>query len=157
MMVECYDKWWLPKDMNNMGYIFEYCDEYCIKLFNTPINKEKLLNAFMKSEFRKEMEQGHPKFLSQASIDSIKQWIKEDYNNDIHEFIVDNNEKMLGYIKNQMFWVGWIYAYIHFMAKMPSERIIDILPIEYMTDQYYTGHEINKSVYFNSIKDKLAE
>ena len=28
----CYDEFWLSKDMENMGYFFEYCDEYCKEL-----------------------------------------------------------------------------------------------------------------------------
>ena len=32
-----YDKFWLYKDMENMGYIFEYCDKYCKQLFNKDI------------------------------------------------------------------------------------------------------------------------
>ena len=27
--LSCYDEFWLNKDMENMGYFFEYCDEYC--------------------------------------------------------------------------------------------------------------------------------
>ena len=43
----CYDKWWLSKDMDNMGYLFEYCDDYCEKLYNVKIDKNKLLKAFI--------------------------------------------------------------------------------------------------------------
>ena len=25
----CYDQFWLKKDMENMGYLFEFCDQYC--------------------------------------------------------------------------------------------------------------------------------
>ncbi len=25
----CYDEFWLNKDMENMGYFFEYCGKYC--------------------------------------------------------------------------------------------------------------------------------
>ena len=152
-MPECYDEWWLPKDMDDMGYMFEYCDSHCRELYNVSVDKIKLMNAFMRSKFRKEMEEGHPKFLSQASADSIKQWIDVDYKKDLSAFAEANPR---GFEHNQMFWVGWIYAYIHFMSKLPSAKIVELLPIEYMLDQYYTGHEMNKTVYYEHIKEKLA-
>lgn len=156
-MYECYDEWWLPKDMEDMGYIFEYCDRYCLDMYQTEIDKVIFLTAFMHSGFRKEMEIGHPKFLSQAAKDSIRQWIQVDYNNDLSEFMIKNDAGTNNYIINQMYWIGWIYAYIHYMSKLPSKEIVNILPINYMIEQYYTGHEMNKSTYYNHIEHLLIK
>lgn len=76
--VNCYDEWWLRKDMENMGYIFEYCDKYCKDLFNVKIDKKKFLNAFMVSRFRYTMETGHERMLSQAGRDSVKMFVNVD-------------------------------------------------------------------------------
>lgn len=152
-MNECYDEWWLPKDMERMGYMFEYCDTECLNRYNTKIDKIKLMTAFMNSDFRELMEQGHPKFLSQASTDSLKQWIQTDYNNDIEEFVT---KKDLEFEHNQMYWVGWIYAYIHFASKLPSKELVKALPIETMIEQYYTGHEVSKENYYDKIKDIIT-
>ena len=45
----CYDEFWLNKDMENMGYFFEYCDKYCKEILedNTFIlDKERFIEAF---------------------------------------------------------------------------------------------------------------
>ena len=78
-----YDSWWLRKDMENMGYIFEYCDKYCKQLFHVDIDKKKFLNAFMVSKFRLEMETGHERLLSQSAQDSVKMFINVDCNGNI--------------------------------------------------------------------------
>ena len=36
-----YDKWWLNKDMENMGFFFEYCDKYCLEMYGVRIDKAK--------------------------------------------------------------------------------------------------------------------
>lgn len=154
--MKCYDEWWLDTDMNRMGYLFEYCDKYCNEILGidrNKINKVKLLTAFMKSRFRKEMEQGHPKFLSQASYDSIKQWISVDYNNDISQFLQESNNKK--FEQNQLYWIGWIYAYIHFVSKLSSKEIIKRLPIKTMLQHYALCHEISKESYYKRIEDQL--
>ena len=46
----CYDEFWLNKDMENMGYFFEYCDKYCKEILedNTFIlDKERFIEAFI--------------------------------------------------------------------------------------------------------------
>ena len=152
--MKCYDEWWLPKDMENMGYLFEYCDKYCKVLYNIQIDKIKLLTAFMCSEFRKEMEEGHPKFLSQAAKDSLVQWLNVDYDGDISAFKTRTKEK---YAENQMYWIGWMYGYIHFRTKLPSKEIVKELPITEMLQHYYLGHEMSKQVYFDRISNRFSE
>ena len=36
--MKCYDDWWLAKDMENMGYLFEYCDKYCKEIYGVNID-----------------------------------------------------------------------------------------------------------------------
>ena len=136
-----------------MGYLFEYCDKYCRELYGVNIDKIKLLTAFMNSDFRREMEQGHPKFLSQSARDSLMQWISADYGNNLEEFEthIDQDE----YRENQFYWVGWIYAYIHYRTRRSSRRIVSRLPIEQMLNNYYFGHEMSKETYFARIEDKV--
>lgn len=153
---KCYDEWWLAKDMENMGYIFEYCQEYCEELFNTNIDKIKFLNAFMISKCRAEMEIGDPKLLSQAAYDTIKNFVEYEYDGETGQFNVDNNTNN-DYSANQLYWVGWIYAYIHYKSKFPSSKIVEIMPIENMLKEYYTSHEMDNNVYYFKIKHMFAE
>ena len=112
----CYDEFWLNKDMENMGYFFEYCNEYCREILNDNnfvLDKEKFIESFMKSDCRGEQPEH-------------------------------------GYM--QLYWIGWIYAYIHFMSKESSKIIIKKLPLKEILIDYKIGHEMSKEAYYNKIK-----
>ena len=152
--MRCYDKWWLSKDMDNMGYLFEYCDEYCKELYGIDIDKIKLLTGFMNSRFRRLMEIGHPKFLSQSARDSLRQWIQVDYNNNLNKFKLRGIKNE--YNHNQFYWIGWTYAYIHYKTKLSSRTIIHRLPIKKMLMNYNLGHEMSKEVFYSHIQNQVV-
>lgn len=83
----CYDKWWLSKDMENMGYIFEYCEDYCHDLFNINISPESFIKEFMNSVCRREMETGHLKLLSQSALDTVEDFVTLELKQDYSKFI----------------------------------------------------------------------
>ena len=122
-------------------YFFEYCDKYCKELFGTNVDKVKLLTEFMNSQFRRKMEPGHPRFLSQSAKDLLIQWIEVDYGNDLSDFSI--GRKKNEYRTNQFYWIGWMYAYIHYKTGLSSKSIVSRLPIEEMLSHYYLGHEIS--------------
>ena len=77
----CYDEFWLDKDMENMGYLFEYCEAYCREILGDEqflLDKEMFIESFMKSDCRALMEIGHPTLLSQAAYDTAKDFIEVD-------------------------------------------------------------------------------
>ena len=51
----------------------------------------------------------------------------------------------------QLYWVGWMYAYIHFMSKERSRKIIEKLPLKEMLIDYKLGHEMSKETYYQKI------
>lgn len=150
---ECYDEWWLSKDMENMGYIFEYCVKYCIELYNVYIDKKRFLNDFMCSNIRREMETGHPRLLSQSAFDTIKAFVKYEKRNRIEQYKSGDFNEYEEYGFNQFYWVGWMYAYIHFCTKLSSRNIIARISLDEMLDLYYLGHEMDKTVFFEHIRD----
>ena len=141
----CYDEYWLSKDMENMGYIFEYCDEYCKEILEDKgfiLDKEKFIESFMKSDCRALMEIGHPTLLSQAAYDTVKNFIEIDNDNDIETFRL--REKTANYKHMQLYWAGWMYAYIHFRSRVRSKIIIEKLPLREILIDYKAGHEMSK-------------
>lgn len=149
-----YDKWWLNKDMENMGFFFEYCDKYCWDIYRVKIDKVKLLTAFMNSNFRRVMELGHPRLLSQSAKDSLVQWISADYAGNLSDFLIKKSKKW-NYAHNQFYWVGWMYAYLHYKSGLSSKTIVTRLPIDLMLEHYYLGHEMSKEAYFARAGRKL--
>lgn len=141
-----YDEWWLSKDMENMGYIFEYCYKYCLELFNVPIDIKKFLNDFMSSVIRSKAEIGHPSLVSQSAIDTVEKFIKVDNSGDIEKYrIKTKNER---YSDNQLYWVGWAYAYFHYRADITSKKLIKKLPLDFMLKEYKLAHEMDIEVYY---------
>lgn len=148
----CYDEFWLNKDMENMGYFFEYCDKYCKEILaddSFVLDKEKFIEAFMKSDCRALMEIGHPTLLSQAAYDTVKKFIQVDLNNNIETF--RSKGEPPEYKHMQLYWAGWMYAYIHFMSKECSQSIIAKLPLKEMLIDHKIGHEMSKEAYYKKI------
>lgn len=148
-----YDDWWLPSDMENMGYFFEFCNNYTKEYFDTYVDAEKFTTAFMKSNCRHEMETGHPKLLSQAAVDTLRNYVEVDLNSDLSEFTV---EEPVGYRVDQMYWVGWMYAYIHFEYDIPSAELVNRLPVKEMLRLYGLGHEMSKELFLDKVKEALV-
>ena len=148
----CYDEFWLNKDMENMGYFFEYCGKYCQEILadnSFDLDKEKFIEAFMKSDCRALMEVGHPTLLSQAAYDTVKDFIQVDNKNNIETF--RSKGKQPEYKHMQLYWVGWMYAYIHFMSKENSKTIIEKMPLKELLIDYKIGHEMGKETYYKKI------
>ena len=109
----CYDEFWLNKDMENMGYFFEYCGKYCQEILadnSFDLDKEKFIEAFMKSDCRALMEVGHPTLLSQAAYDTVKDFIQVDNNNNIETFRSKGEQPE--YICNYIGWAGCMHIFI---------------------------------------------
>lgn len=147
----CYDKFFLRKDMENMGYLFEYCNKYCKELFNVDIDELKFLNAFMKSKCRYTMETGHERLLSQAAVDTVEMFIKVDCDGDAKQFERTSNSQY-DFCYHQLYWVGMMYAYMHYRADMLSKDLIKLFPLDLMLEHYYLGHEMSREAYFDHIK-----
>lgn len=147
-----FDIFWLDTDMENMAYLFEYCNTYCKKLFKTEIDIEKFLNTFMRSNIRAEAESGHPRILSQAAEDTVEKFIEVDCNKNISQFKKDKHTKN-NYLPNQLYWVGWVYSYIGYKQDIHFKDLVEILPIQEMLRLYHCGHEMDITVFYDHIKD----
>lgn len=149
-----YDKFWLYKDMENMGYIFEYCDNYCKKLFDKDVNKVDFIKAFMNSKCRYEMETGHPTLLSQSGYDTVEDFVEVDLDGKLDKFNTNINENK-NFCHNQLYWIGWAYAYIHYEKDILSKDLIKILPLEDMLNIYHLGHEMDISNVLAKVEDRF--
>lgn len=158
-----YYDYWLSKDMENMGYLFEYCDTFCHQYLEKQgettllckyVDRDKFLNTFMCSKMRLEMEDNHPKLLSQAAIDSFFLYIEVDCKGDIEQFLTDTEPASLP--KNMYYWVGWAYSYIHHQADIHFKDLVSLLPLNYMLENYHVGHEMDISIFYDKVKERLG-
>lgn len=116
--INSYDKYWLARDMENMGYLFEYCDEYCKKLYKIEIDNIKFLQDFLVSDLRKLMEIGHPQLVSESAEDTVEKFIEVDNHGNYENY----KGKTTKFYYRQLYWVGMMYAYIHYMADIKNNR-----------------------------------
>lgn len=154
--LNAYDEYWLRWDMQNMGCLFEFSTKYCLAKYKyADFDVLKFMNKFMRSRFRREMETGHPKLLSQAALDSFVDFIEVDMNGNIGEFIPKQPLKY-NFADRQLYWVGWAYAYIHYTADIYSSELVEKLPVDFMLEQYHLGHEMDIAVFYDKVKEALV-
>ena len=122
--ITCYE--W---DRENMAYIFEYCEKYCLELYNVQIDREKFINAFMVSNLRREMENGFPDLIFRAAKEIIKKYVEVDLEGDIEQF---RGEPSKGYEKGQWYKAGEIYTYIHYYNEKTSRKLLELIPLKDM-------------------------
>lgn len=151
----CYSDWWLNKDMENMGFFFEYCDEYCRQLYRVGIDKLKFIEAFMKSGLREETETGNPRMLAQAAMDDVEVFVEADYKGSLDEFKLKG--KPQEFLKDQLYWIGWMYAYLHYQEDILSKDLIKVLPLKDMLRYYYAGHQMSKEAFYDSVKEAFKK
>lgn len=147
----CYDKFWVTKDMENMAYMFEYVDRFSREQWGFEIDVEKFINAFMRSQCRLEMEKGHEKLLSQASRDSFDDFINVDLQGDFSSLIRTGDK--VQYEDSVLFWVGRTWAYLHYREDILSKDLIELLPLAVMLHQYKCGHERGLESFCDTLSD----
>ena len=128
----------LKKDMQDLGFIFEYCDYYCKSVYQKDIDTAKFLTAFMKSGVRYGMEACQPLHLDSNGYEAMRMFIDNVYDRDLSPFAYDKYEAHDGFrfSKPQLNWAGSMYAFLHYNTKKSSKRLVDTYPVEDMLNSY---------------------
>ncbi len=145
---------YLWEDMQNMGEIFEYCNTYIKKEYDVDIDEIKLLTAYMKSLNRGAMELGHPRLCSQAPKSTLRMFVNIDLEGNLEPF---KRTEEHYFEENQLYWVGYMYAYLHYHEDIKSIDLVEIMPIEDMLDFYITGHQLSESGFYKRVKWKFEK
>lgn len=147
--VSCYSSFWLEQDMENMGYLFEYCMRFAKEEFGfSHLGNLKFMKIFMQSNMRREMDFGHPMLISESARESFVRFVEVDCDNNIEAL----RGEQYDLVRNQAYWVGWAYMYIRYKENIFSDKLVKILTVEEMLRQYKTGHEMDISVFYDKIK-----
>ena len=147
-----YDKFWLPKDVRNIGFLFEYCDKVMQDLYDVNIDVEKFLTAFMKSNVRRKMEAGNPRLLSQSYIDTIDCFITAGCSGNYQQFKTNLETEDLGFSPFQRMWIGGMYVKIAYHFDIDFAEVVELLPLSQMSNHYQVGHEISDESYLDSVR-----
>lgn len=147
-----YDLFWLEHDMENMAYLFEFCDKYFEELYGVEIDRMKFVVDFMKSEMREYMETGNPRMLSQSAKDSIRMYVRTYMKGDIEQYKREEDSDDLYLESYQMYWVGQMYALIHYEEDILSYDLMEILPLHEMLHNYICGHQMDEYAYLKRLE-----
>ncbi len=150
--VNSYNRLYLWDDMQKMGYMFDNCKKMIDNLFGVEVDEIKFLTAYMGSLNREAMEQGEPRLCSQATETTLEMFVNINLKGDLGPFIGSTD---YDFEDKQMYWVGYMYAYLHYHEDIKSRDLVKILPIEDMLHLYITGHQMSESAVYNRIKWKF--
>lgn len=152
----CYSDFWLSSDMENLAFIFEYCEKYVKEDFGKKICARKFINAFMRSVCRFQMELGHPRLITQAGQDTVDMFILNDCKGNLEPFLLEKNEEKEYFEPYSLYWCGEMYAYLHWYYKLKSYYLIDeLFPLDTMLALYKTGHEISRENFIEKVDNKV--
>ncbi len=152
--VNSYCKLYLAEDMDRMGYMFERCNEIINKLFGVDVDEIKFMTVYMSSLNRELMEMGNPRLCSQSYVTSFRLYVERELFGNLEPF--RRTEKYY-FEDSQLYWIGYMYAYIHYHQDIKSKDLVKILPIEDMLDFYTTGHQLSEYGFYKRVKWKFEK
>ena len=134
--------------MRNQGYLFEHIVEIC-----EGIDIEWFIHTFMNGKTRMYLDEAHPRFLNEAASDLFDHFVMVDLDNDRTK--IRKTKKRFRLSTNELYWVGWMYAYMQYKADKQSKAIYKIFTSERMLELYSPGHEMSKETFYDKIKQEL--
>lgn len=148
-----YDLFWLDEDIMTMGCMFEYSNIYANQLYGYQgeFDRIKFAEVFMNSGIRAFMETGHPGLLSEAVEDVFVNYVDVDLHKDLEQF--RPKEPLPSLHENQLYWVGAMYAYMHYEEDIRSSDLIKKLPLKEMLHFYITGHQLDYAGAYDKLKE----
>lgn len=132
MVIQTYNKLYLPYVAENLGTMFEHA-------VSIGINPTIFWNTFINSNLAKQIEKGNPKYLACSALD---------YLNEIYEGkkIIPNQENIN---KDKYYWAGWVLAQLQYEKGYSFYKINNYLPIEEVLRLYQTLHEADITKFFD--------
>lgn len=141
---------YLEQDMRNQGYLFEHILEIC-----KGIDLEWFVETFMMGLTRSQLDEAHPKLLNEAAEDLFDHFILFDLGDNKSK--VKRSAKRYNFRENELYWVGWMYAYLQYKADTSSSKVYQAIPFIDMLGLYKLGHEMSKEVFFDKQKGRLKQ
>ena len=140
MVIQSYNKSYLPYVAENIGVMFEHAVDMGLK-------PEIFWHTFISSTVAKQIERGNPKYLTCSALD----YLNEIYHGRVK---INPNERIN---KDRYFWAGWILAQFQFMTGYSFYRINSHLPIKRVLELYPTLHEADVTKFFDIAKTYFHE
>lgn len=150
----CYrEDLYLDDDIRVKAEVLECCVEWSQHLYGVQLDIYKFVDKFMHSHCVYCLDVGHPYLHGANSIDTFKSFIEIDCKGDIQQF----SGGIHGCAYREFYWIGMMYAFIHYKTRIISSQIYDKLPIETMRQMYDCGHQLSEEHAFDKLKGALYD
>lgn len=121
---ECY----LSEVVENQGKLFDYvAQEFPDK------NTEDFIEFYMKSKTRKSIDE------SQAYVTTMDARELWRYFNDTEVYELKDGKALEGFMPD---WIGEFYAYYQWYYNIPSEEVVEKVPLQFLKKAYHGLHDL---------------
>ena len=52
----------------------------------------------------------------------------------------------------QMYWIGWMYAYLHYKADIHSRDLVRKMSVQEMLVEYEWGHQLSEEGFYQRVR-----
>lgn len=148
-----WDDWWKSFDMDKTGLFFEDCCDIIYKYYNIYINIEGFIDYYLTSDMRYLIDIHHPNLSTRSNEENIIDLIKNDFDNEIPEYLISDCNQKINFFKNELYWMGWFFIYCLYENKNieTSKELHKVLNFSKLRNLYSTFHEMDLKNCYNRI------
>ena len=128
MATHPYDGLYLTQVVETQGKLFERLQD-----INPPINSEKMMEAYLRSDLRRQLDQGHAFFLTLNDEQLRRRFLESGY-------APESGEPLRGFMPN---WIGRFYAFAQWEYGVPSATLVEKFPVADLTSRYPGAHDLD--------------
>lgn len=123
-----YDQLYLTQVVETQGKFFEKLQDV------TPqIDSEKLIEAYLRSDLRRALDEGHAFFLTLSDEQLKRRFLESGYT-------PEPGVPLQGFMPN---WIGRFYAYAQWYLNIPSAELVEKIPVTNLTACYRGAHDLD--------------
>lgn len=127
-----YDEIYLTQVVETQGKFFEELQD-----IEPPIDSQKTIEDYMRSNLRRQLDEGHAFFLTMDATNLRKRLFLEPGK------APRPGEPLRGFLPN---WIGRFYGYCQWYWNVSSEQVVEKLPVTDMTSLYRGAHDLDLAV-----------
>lgn len=119
---------YLSDVVENQGKLFDYvAQKFPDK------DTENFIKTYMKSKTRKSIDRG---MAYVNTMDAVELWM---YFSSTEKYALKNGVALKGFLPD---WIGEFYAYYQWYYDVPSETLIEKIPVSFLKKAYYGLHDL---------------
>ena len=127
--MQAYSKAYLDEVVENQGKLFDY-----IAINYPDMDTEDFICSYMKSKTRRYVDEAQA-FV--CTMDAKSLW---EYFQQTEQYKLKKGEALKGFIPD---WIGEFYAYYQWQYNIPSQELVERVPLDYLKKAYVGLHDLD--------------